>query len=436
MRLLRLADGRYTFEQFTEHYKPPYAILSHTWEADNEEVDFEDVQSEANPGKTGWRKLLFCGNQAAQDGLAYFWVDTCCIDKTNSSEVREAINSMFEWYQKAEKCYVYLSDVPSRELTGVSKEEWELAFRRSRWFKRGWTLQELIAPKVVEFYSKEQQLLGDKQSMLDKVCDATGICVEAVQGKHLFQLSFRERTSWATHRETKRPEDLAYSLLGILEISLVPDYGEGLPSAMDRLRNTFFSVRGFPGHMLSNHAKHRKPCKQVQRGAGADRASHKRPLCRSYEPLVLLYTLGGTEQDYVQSMLPNEEDTWYLPPRTTRRRFLDDLAYVSDYDSGHDTVTAIGMQSLPQSNVLWIASNSSPARQIISFVTARLTDLKHITMTVQIDRQRKIDDFIRVCIDFATPQIKDEMHKLSTALLKCKQYLGANRPEEGTCFLK
>src|SRR5947207_7099939 len=132
---------------------PPYAILSHTWK-EGREVTFRDLMNGAGKGKTGYGKIRFCGEQAKRDGLQYFWVDTCCIDKSNSVELQESINSMFRWYQNAAKCYVYLLDVSITKRKArdqFAEFTWESAFRTSRWFARGWTLQELLAPNSVEF---------------------------------------------------------------------------------------------------------------------------------------------------------------------------------------------------------------------------------------------------------------------------------------------
>ena len=118
--------------------------------------------------KAGYKKIEFCKNQAARDGLQLCWVDTCCIDKSSSAELSEAINSMFRWYKNADKCYVYLSDVSTSEhATNVSSSPttWEASFQKSRWFSRGWTLQELIAPASVEFFSLEGDRLGSKRSL-------------------------------------------------------------------------------------------------------------------------------------------------------------------------------------------------------------------------------------------------------------------------------
>jgi hypothetical protein len=118
--------------------------------------------------KAGFDKIRFCGEQAKRNGWQYFWVDTCCIDKSNAVELQEAINSMFRWYQNAVKCYVYLLDISTknRKASDLSTEyTWEPAFRSSKWFTRGWTLQELIAPTSVEFFSKDKEFLGDKRRL-------------------------------------------------------------------------------------------------------------------------------------------------------------------------------------------------------------------------------------------------------------------------------
>ena len=164
MRLLYTAsDGRFKWtEDLIGDKIPSYAILSHTWK-EGQEVTFADLKDLDNAvdveaqSKEGYRKLHFCAQQAKQDGLDYFWVDTCCIDKANNTELSKAINSMFRWYQNAKKCYVFLSDVENDTLKG----DGELVFRQSRWFNRGWTLQELLAPHSVEFFSKHGTRLGE-----------------------------------------------------------------------------------------------------------------------------------------------------------------------------------------------------------------------------------------------------------------------------------
>ena len=145
---------------------------------------------------------------------------------------------MFRWYRLAAKCYVYLSDVSDIEhsQTSPSVQPWEAAFRSSRWFTRGWTLQELIAPQSVQFFSSEGRRPGDKQSLERQVHEVTGIAVKALRGDTLLDFSVAKRMSWAEERQTKRGEDRAYSLLGIFDVHIPLIYGEGQENALRRLR--------------------------------------------------------------------------------------------------------------------------------------------------------------------------------------------------------
>jgi hypothetical protein len=236
MRLLKLdADGGISLKSFFRTPVPPYAILSHTWGRDQDEVLFKDITDGIGTEKPGFQKLSFCGKQAERDGLHFFWVDTCCIDKSNEMELRTAINSMFKWYEKAERCYVYLADVSVR-AGQLSHTEWESALRNSRWFTRGWTLQELLAPKIVVFYTSEHVRLGDKTSLMHNIHEITGIAVDALQGRSLEDFSTEKRFQWVEKRETTEEEDIAYCLLGIFNVSLPLIYGEGRENAMRRLR--------------------------------------------------------------------------------------------------------------------------------------------------------------------------------------------------------
>lgn len=233
MRLLRVDDnGEFSLVEYVGRNTPPYAILSHTWGDKEEEVTFQDMTEGKGKDKPGYSKIRFCTEQAARDGLQYSWIDTCCIDKTGSAEISEAIISMFHWYQNAAKCYVYLSDVSTNHEPTIKR-----AFLTSRWFSRGWTLQELLAPKAVEFYSREGNRIGSRISLEQEIHDRTGIPVEALRGSPLSQFSVPERMSWAENRHTTREEDVAYSLLGIFDIQMLPLYGEGRENALNRLRS-------------------------------------------------------------------------------------------------------------------------------------------------------------------------------------------------------
>jgi hypothetical protein len=285
MHLLHYDEqGEVRIVSFDECAIPPYAILSHTWGADAEEVTFADLQTGDGKTKPGHEKILFCGKQAQRDDLQYFWIDTCCIDKANKAELAFCIRSMFHWYRNAARCYVYLADVSNQPLlvtpghhdsrwflwiwtlsilytlsrwyssvmhcyfyprhvarTAVSsdvvrsKQTPEFTFKESRWFTRGWTLQELLAPSTVEFFSKEGARLGDKLSLAKEVREVTGIPCSALQGEPLSDFSVNERISWNEHRVTKIPTDRAYSLMGILGVSLSPFNGESPAEAMKRV---------------------------------------------------------------------------------------------------------------------------------------------------------------------------------------------------------
>lgn len=247
MRLLEIGDnGRLTFTENlnNDDQIPRYAILSHTWGEPTDEVTYQEILDGRATAKVGFRKIRFCAEQAERDGLRYIWVDTCCIDKPNSSELQESINSMFKWYARAEVCYVYLPDV-SQKGRNQDLDRSELLksnLSKSRWFTRGWTLQELIAPKDVVFYSKEWNKLGDKASLEELISEITRIPAKALQGEPLEQFSITERLSWQDSRQTFKEEDKAYALLGICGVNLPLIYSEGQKNAFRRLRQEIDNV--------------------------------------------------------------------------------------------------------------------------------------------------------------------------------------------------
>jgi hypothetical protein len=239
MRLLkRTPEGDIQLISVDSDQPPPYAILSHTWDH-GQEVTYQELVARTGVGKSGYDKIRFCIDRAAKDSIEYSWVDTCCIDKSTSDELSTAINSMFRWYRSAAKCYVYLSDVEVPREGGDAQEfriSWAQAFRQSKWFTRGWTLQELLAPAEVEFFSKEGRPLGSRLSLEWDIYDITKIPIRALRRQHLSEFSVEERMRWAAGRSTTVREDIVYCLFGLFEVFLPLIYGEGAKHATTRLK--------------------------------------------------------------------------------------------------------------------------------------------------------------------------------------------------------
>jgi hypothetical protein len=288
---MRLIDTKtLALKEFFGNQIPPYAILSHTWH--EEEVSFQDWADQSSASqKKGYKKIFDVCQLAKKNGHDYVWVDTNCIDKSSSSELTEAINSMFKWYQSAQVCYVYLFDVPSPEAASKSSSEssseddgprvtvheseasskvsgrrkphlkgpgFSWYFRKSRWFTRGWTLQELLAPRDVVFYSNDWSLLGTKKSLRSDISSITQIDIQYLwknayidselgvtriiqYAVPLRKSSVSERLSWLSNRTTTRLEDMAYCMLGIFELNMPLLYGEG-SKAFTRLQEEIMKV--------------------------------------------------------------------------------------------------------------------------------------------------------------------------------------------------
>ena len=220
---------------------PRYAILSHTWE--DEEVILQDLQPGGKAKQMkGYAKIRDSCALAASQGYDYIWVDTCCIDKSSSAELSEAINSMFRWYREADVCYAFLSDVAttgSIEDFATTAGDCEADMREvaaARWFTRGWTLQELIAPRSLDFFNKDWVHLGSRDKATMTVGLATSIPPGALLGRYLPGISIHQRMQWAATRITSRPEDIAYCLLGIFDVNMPLLYGEGKKKAFRRLQ--------------------------------------------------------------------------------------------------------------------------------------------------------------------------------------------------------
>jgi hypothetical protein len=282
---MRLIDvDTLELRSFTDNDIPPYAILSHTWGQDEishqelvwinrikaytrsfdgsslsssaASLSSQDEQSSLmlasmemllrgnwNPGSStgsmteedfltrpGYSKIVNAAREVQALKLKWIWIDTCCIDKSSSAELQEAINSMYRWYWKAEVCLVYLSDVarPTLAQPRSASDFAREAFKSCRWTKRGWTLQELLAPATCRFYLQDWRYIGEKVEFLEELADATGIPIPVLEEPQLVQeVSVAQRMSWAWGRETTRLEDIGYCLLGLFDIQMPLLYGEG-----------------------------------------------------------------------------------------------------------------------------------------------------------------------------------------------------------------
>ena len=228
---MRLLDT--STQTLVEFANPPdeYAILSHTW--GKEEVTFEDITSDKKYWKDGWDKIVNCCELAKRDGWDYVWIDTCCIDKSSSADLSEAINSMFSWYESASVCYAFLQDVDR------SQKYLREQVAKSRWFTRGWTLQELIAPMFVSFLDCKWRNVGNRNLLASAIEEGTKIRREDLEKWQ--ECSIATKMSWAAHRATTRVEDQAYCLMGLFKINMLLLYGEG-KSAFVRLQHEI--IRG------------------------------------------------------------------------------------------------------------------------------------------------------------------------------------------------
>ncbi|KAH6877061.1 heterokaryon incompatibility protein-domain-containing protein [Thelonectria olida] len=214
-------------EEYFGDQIPQYAILSHTWR--DEEATFQAWNDDyyGNQGSVqrcakGYRKVRTACSKAREQSIQYMWVDTNCINKDSSAELSEAINSMFTWYQRAAMCFVYLDDFEYQNKGSLAD------LGASRWFTRGWTLQELIAPKTMQFFDASWNRFGTKESLLPRLSSITSIQIQYLMYPDTIRFaSISKKMSWAATRSTTREEDMAYCLLGIFEINMPLLYGEG-----------------------------------------------------------------------------------------------------------------------------------------------------------------------------------------------------------------
>ncbi|OAL43384.1 HET-domain-containing protein [Pyrenochaeta sp. DS3sAY3a] len=219
MRLINSAT--LALEEFMGQEIPEkFAILSHTW-VTGQEVSYKEYLEGAHRDKSGYTKIVKACGLAKEQGIQYVWVDTCCIDKSSSAELSEAINSMYKWYEQSEVCYAFLSDLPRHG----DLDYW---LPRCRWFERGWTLQELIAPSYVIFFDAGYSIRGTKDSLQQILSEITNIDVDVLKGvRPISSYCIAAKMSWAHRRKTTRTEDIAYCLLGIFGLNMPLLYGEG-----------------------------------------------------------------------------------------------------------------------------------------------------------------------------------------------------------------
>ncbi|KAI0116532.1 hypothetical protein GGR51DRAFT_555556 [Nemania sp. FL0031] len=249
MRLLNTTTFELHSEQGSVH-QGPYAILSHRWIGDTE-ITFEQLSTHTEELKTGTRplsspqldKIRGACDVARAKGFQWLWMDTCCINKNDTREYAEAINSMFSWYRSAELCITFLSDVQWDGSNGPEMfKSTEKDAGESLWFSRGWTLQELLAPRKLEFYDMDWKCMGNKHDLASVLADITGIDVQYHTGaKHLSEACIAVKMSWMAKRETKYPEDMAYSMIGIFNVHMPFVYGETGPRAFRRLQEILLS---------------------------------------------------------------------------------------------------------------------------------------------------------------------------------------------------
>ncbi|KAF2721785.1 hypothetical protein K431DRAFT_207095, partial [Polychaeton citri CBS 116435] len=237
MRLLNVHN--LSFHEFYDE-APPYVTASHRWQKEPE-ATMEDVLQKHNTNSAGFQKVMGFTQSVRNHvtGMDWVWIDTCCIDQRNNPEVSEAVISMFRWYNNAQVCLAYLQDV--EDPTDFD------AFRQSEWFKRGWTLQELLAPRLVIFLTRDWEIIGhkgDKQrkriptgpSLELHIAQATGIPAQVLSDyQQSYNFPIDDRLKWMEGRSTKRPEDTSYCLFGMFDVSIPVLYGEGKEKARQRL---------------------------------------------------------------------------------------------------------------------------------------------------------------------------------------------------------
>ncbi|KAI5985152.1 hypothetical protein EDD15DRAFT_1642599 [Pisolithus albus] len=236
-----------------------YAILSHCWRKG--EVNFDKMirlmgMTEPHRNEVrqtaGYKKITNSCKKAMDDGHRWIWIDTCCIDKLSNPELSGAINSMFRWYGKSKTCYAYLDDVDNSTLpTEQDFEKYGKSNGWPKWFTRGWTLQELIAPKQIKFFDKNWEFIGEKRELAETLEKITRIPIEVLRdGLKPGRFCVAQIMSWAADRKTTRVEDRAYSLIGLFGVAMSEHYGEGIQKAFHRLQKQIIQKEQYSDHSI------------------------------------------------------------------------------------------------------------------------------------------------------------------------------------------
>ncbi|KAI0805460.1 HET-domain-containing protein [Xylaria sp. FL0064] len=410
-------------QEFFGDRTPPYAILSHTWGED--EVLFQDLADPKHKEKLGYKKIEGCCQQAIRDGLQFVWIDTCCIDKRSSAELSEAINSMFRWYGEADVCYVYLVDV----LPGENPHEPRSAFFNSRWFTRGWTLQELIAPHNLNFFystwtvifettkksrGEIQFDLSEPDSFLDTIASITGIedwHMYSLQtmGMTLKHVPVATKLSWVSRRST-RTEDMAYCLLGLLDVNMPLLYGEG-HRAFLRLQEEFLKQSFDSSILLWGFGMDRSDIENI--GVGVN------PSCLAPTPR-LFQGLMNTPVSKMEHFLNNRlGEVWAVTPYGLRMElpvFQVDTSTktyicVTDYTTGGQSLEVFVIPLRYQgSGVYILGPYSTPFISNIEPTSLGLksNDWKPKTIYINVDKEYCTSEYYQQCLGWSVPPLKAE----------------------------
>lgn len=318
MRLLNVYS--LAFEDFRPPSVPKYAIASHRWHADSE-VTLGDMKKRRRTESDGFRKIMsFCNfvKRHVRD-VEWLWIDTCCIDQKNFVEVHEAVNTMFKWYQNAAVCLAYLADVSTPSTSDSAND-----FKTSEWFRRGWTLQELLAPKLVVFLSREWEVVGHKgggeegtrgilaqspgPSLVREIAATTQIPEDVLKCyNRSSQYTVDDKMRWRRNRETTKPEDLAYCMLGILDIHISLIYGEGEENAAERVRKKIEK-------RLQTRANMRELVSAACSSEALEQSSgHPRPTDRKdFSEIVIMARLAGLQSPYEAVETPQVRHKYFL----------------------------------------------------------------------------------------------------------------------------